>query len=470
MEPLLFQQKTYACMSSLIDKHELKRLTALMLPLYIANLLHMGLGVTDTLVAGWKSEQDLAAVAMGFSIFCPIMVGTGAILTILNAMISRLRGAGEESKVGSLLNNGKMLAIILCAFDMLVLFAASYVFGWVTDQPELADKAQLYIWFAMLGLPANLLLRVISANFEGYGQTRPAMIIALLSLLINIPLNYALVFGWGPLPALGGPGCGLATAIVCWASCLMLLLLMTRSSQHTRRAQQMLANRRPDTRIIRAIFRLGLPIGIATICELSFFSTVTLIIAPLGAFAVSAHQIAINLSGIIFMLPLSLSIAASIRAAYHIGGRRKEAFYNMLKTLLTLTYCLVCVLMLATILLREHIVGLYTDSPAVIALASELLFYCAVYQIPDATQAIMGGLLRGCHDTRFITWSNLIGYWVIGLPLAFILIRTNMIISAMGAAGAWMSFIIALSFTAVVLTLRFRSTCRKIFPATAVSR
>lgn len=447
--------------SKWIDRHELKRLLALMFPLYVANLLHMGMGVTDTLVAGWKGDEELAAVAMGFSIAGTVTISVGAVLTILSAMISRLRGAGADSKAGLFLNNGKVLAICLTLFEALVIYAASHVFWATTDNADLAQQAQYYTWFAMLGIPANLLMRVIMANFEGYGQTRPAMIVSFFGLLLNIPLNYALVFGVGPFPELGGAGCGLATAIIMWLMTLMMLALMLGSKQHRARAKQMLAIRRPEWALVRHILKLGIPVGVASLCEMSFFSLVTLVIAPLGETAVSSQQVAINVSGIIFMLPLSLGIAASIRAAYHVGGQRKEAFNAMVRTLFTITYSLVMLLMVCTILFRENIVGLYTDSADIVRTASTLLIYCAIYQIADATQALMGGLLRGCHDTAIITWSNLTSYWLLGFPLSCILIRTDWIVPAMGPAGAWVSFIIALTIAAVILTSRFFYT-RKI--------
>ncbi len=445
-----------------IDKHELKRLLALTLPLYIGNLLGMGLGVTDTLVAGRKGEEELAAVAMGFSVAGTITIGTGTILTILSAMISRLRGAGAENKVGLFLNNGKILALCLSAFELLVIFCASFILPWTTDNASLAHKAQLYTWFIMLGVPGNLLMRLVTANFEGYGQTRPAMLISLVALLLNIPLNYMLVFGAGPFPALGGAGCGLATAIIMWCSGLLLLGIMLYS--HRQRALQLLAWRRAEWGLVRHILKLGLPVGVAALCEMSFFCLVTLVIAPLGEQAVSAQQVAINVSGVIFMLPMSLGIAASIRAAYHVGGQRRQAFRAMLRTLLCITYSLIAVLIACTILFRRQIVQLYTDSEPIIELASGLLIYCAIYQIADATQAIMSGLLRGCHDTPIITWSNLVSYWVVGFPLACILIHTDWFSPApLGPAGAWISFIVSLTLTAAILTTRFTFTRRKFF-------
>ncbi len=446
-----------------IDRKELRRLMALMLPLYIGNVLHMGMGVTDTLVAGWKSEVDLAAVAMGFSISGTIMIAGGVTLTILSAMISRMRGAGQTTKVGLLLNNGKVLALCLSVVEVLLMYAASFVYPLVTDSPEMAAKAQTYVHFMLLGVPANMLMRVVVSNFEGFGQTRPAMFVSLCGVLINIPLNLLLVFGYGPVPALGAAGCGLATSIVNWCMCFCVLGIMSGSSRHRSRALQMLAFRRPDWSLVRHTLRLGLPVGIASLCEMSFFNFVILMMAPLGEVVVSAQQVAINVSGIIFMLPLSLGIAGSIRAAYHVGARRRVAFDAMLRTLLLVAYALVSLFMLLTILFRRDIVGLYTDSAQIIDLASVLLIYCAVYQIPDATQVLMSGLLRGCHDTAIITWSNISSYLIVGLPLAYTLIRTDLIVPAMGAPGAWVSFIVALSLTAVILSLRFIRTHRRVF-------
>lgn len=465
MELFLLQEgdNNMATGNKWIDKHELKRLLALMLPLYIANLLQMGMGVTDTLVAGWKGEFDLASVAMGFSICGTMMISCGAVLTILSAIISRLRGAGVDNKAGLFLNNGKVLAILLSLFNMGAIYAGSYAFQLTTDDPALAAAAQQYAFCVLLGAPAMMMMRVVSGNFEGYGQTRPAMIVSLLGLLLNIPLNYALVFGVGPFPELGGVGCGVATAIISWFNFGIMLAMMWGSTQHRARAKQMLTLRRPDWGIVGRIFKLGLPVGVAALCEMSFFCLITLIIAPLGETAVSAQQVALNVSGIIFMLPLSLSIAASIRAAYHVGARRADAFMAMVRTLFLVTFGLVMVLMLLTIFFRESIVGCYTDSAEIINTASLLLIMCAIYQIPDATQALMGGLLRGCHDTAIITWSNILSYWLIGFPLAYTLIHTDLIVPALGTVGAWISFIVSLTVTATILTFRFLRTRKKVF-------
>ena len=445
-----------------IDVAELKRLLVLMIPLYIGNLMHMGMGVVDTIVAGRAGTSELAGVALGVSVAAPITVAIGMVLTIVGPIISRYRGAGYESKVGLLLNNARYAAAILLVVMLLALYGTTFAFDYVTDDAALAEKARHYVCYIMLGAPAILLMRLAQGNFEGYGQTRPAMLIAFFGLLLNIPLDFALVFGWWGVPAMGGPGCGLATAIIHWMMCAGMYGIML-GSRHRTRTLQMWSHRAVEPGMVRAVFRLGVPLGVASLCEMTFFSAVVLVIAPLGELMVSAQQVAINVSGVIFMLPLSLGIAGSIRASYHLGARDSVRFDAMVRTLLVLAFSLVLVFMVATLLMRREIVELYTDSQPVVATAGVLLFYCAVYQIPDALQVVMSGLLRGCHDTTVITWVSLGSYWLVGFPLSCILIRTDWLVPAMGPAGAWISFIIALSIAAVFFTLRFLSTRRRVF-------
>ncbi len=450
---------------SWVNGSELRRLIALMLPLYVANLMHMGMGVIDTIVAGRVGAADLAGVALGCSVTAPIMVACGVILSILGPMISRLRGAGQEGKVGLLLNNARHLAYWLMLVEFLALLAGSFVFDWVTDDAEVARIARLYVYAVMTCVPASVLLRAVQGNFEGYGQTRPAMFCSFGALLLNIPLNLVLAFGWGPIPALGGVGCGVATAIIHYLMLAGLFALMYFTDQHGLHARQMWARHAAEGKVLRRILRLGFPLGLASLCELSFFCVVTLVVAPLGKVAVGAQQVAINVSGVVFMLPLSLGIAASIRAGFHLGAHDREAFVALVRTALVFMLAQVVITMAAVILLREPIVALYTDDAAIIAMAPILLLLCALYQLPDAAQALLCGLLRGCHDTDLITWVNLGSYWLVGFPLCYLLVRTNVIVPAMGPAGAWVSFIVALTCAAICFALRFRHTVRNLFPA-----
>lgn len=449
----------------LVDKDELKRLLVLMLPLYIANLMNMGMGVVDTIVAGQAGPEQLAGVALGSSVTVPIMVAVGAVLTIIGPMVSRLRGAGCEGKVGLLLNNAKLLALMLMFVEVVALLAAVQVFPLVSDDAVMVEVATDYLYFLVFCVPASVMLRCLQGHFEGYGHTRPAMLIAFVGLLLNIPLNFVFVFGWGVIPAMGGAGTGLTTTLIHYLMMGAMLLLMVLYPRYRRNMVQMWANRPPEWRVVRDIFNKGLPLGVASLCEMTFFCVITLVIAPLGALAVGAHQVAINVSAVLFMFPLSLSIATSIRSAYHVGARDKLRFDALLRTSITFMLAVILSLALLTICFRREIISLYTDELPIIELASGLLLICAVYQLSDALQALMSGLLRGCHDTQAITWVNMFSYWVIGFPLACILIRTDWIVPAMGPAGAWVSFVVSLTITAVLLSLRFLRVRKQVFRA-----
>ena len=434
-----------------------------MLPLYIGNLMQLGMGVTDTIAAGHAGADHLAAVSLATSMVFPIMVGIGTILTITTPMISRLRGAGGESKAGWLLNNAKSLAFILLAVEWVLLLAGSFVLPWAAETAEIAHTAQLYVWFIMLGIPANLLFRLAQGHFEGFGTTRPAMILSTVGVVVNIPLNFFFVFGQCGFPRLGGAGCGLASAIIIWMMALGMVGMLLASRRHRHQVRQWLVLRMPDRKLFLSILRLGFPLGLACFCEMGFFAVVTFIIAPLGTLALDAQQVAISVSGMVFMLPLSVGVAASVRAAFHYGARDEERFDALVRTSVLTMLCGVTALFLCTICFRQQIVNLYTNDPAIAELAALLLFYCAIYQFSDGFQALLSGLLRACQDTAVITWTCLCSYWMVGFPLSCILIRTDWIVPAMGAVGAWISFIVCLTLTAIALGLRFRRTRRRLF-------
>lgn len=446
------------------DPHELRRLLALMLPLYIGNLMQMGMGVIDTIVAGHAGAGELAGVALACALVAPVLCSVGAVISMVAPMISRLRGAGCAGKVGYLLLQAKWLALGLTLLECAVLAAGHFLWPLVTEDAALRATADAYIGFFLLGVPGNLLLRVALAYFEGSGRTRPGMLFSLMGLLLNIPLNLILVFGCGPIPALGGAGCGLATAIIYWCMALGALGLMRLSPGSREQLRTMLATRRPDLRLMGRILRLGSPVAFATLSEVGFFCVITMIIAPLGERVVAANQVSISISSLIFMYPLSLGWAVAIRAGYHIGAENARAFRRMVHTALPLLAGGVLFFMLGTLMGRDSLIALYTQDPEVHATARVLLLLCALYQIPDGIQSFLNGLLRGCQDTKAISRATIIGYWGVGFPLACVLIRTDWVVPAMGAAGAWVSFIVSLSLVALLLGLRYRRTARRLFP------
>ena len=442
---------------------EAKRILLIMLPLFAANVMQLGMGVIDTVVAGKAGATDLAGVGLAGSLSSSILVLFGTIISILSPTIAKYCGAGESDKCGLLLNSAKWATGLLIIPELLCIAACAWVFPLVSNDEAMIRVAERYLLYLLPCVPAHLLLRLLLSTFEGYGQTRPGMLVSLLGLLVNIPANYAFVFGWGPIPALGGAGCGLATTIVMWFMPMCLLVIMRLSPVQRHNLNCMLARRKPNMQLCINLLRTGLPLGLAVFFEIAFFRLLMLVIAPLGTVAVGAQQVAINLSGLVFMLPLSIGIAASIRAAYYVGKRDLSAFDTLVFTAGVLSLGLVACNMVLCYTCRHGIAACYTDDTAVASLAASLIAYCVIYQLSDSVQSLFSCLLRGCRDTAPITWICMITYWLIGFPLACILIRTDWIIPQAGPAGAWISFIVALTIAAILYAARFIRTRKRIF-------
>lgn len=203
---------------------------------------------------------------------------------------------------------------------------------------------------------------------------------------------------------------------------------------------------------MRRLFSLGLPIALALLFEVSLFAIVALLILPLGVIDVAGHQIALNFSSLMFVLPLSIGIASTIRVGHRLGegsveDARVAAYTGVM---------LACCTAIFTALLREQIALLYNKNPEVVAMAAQLMLLAAIYQISDAVQAIGNGVLRGYKDTRSIFYITFVSYWILGLPSGYLLAMTDYWVPRMGPAGFWCGFIIGLTAAAIMMVLRIR--------------
>jgi len=244
---------------------------------------------------------------------------------------------------------------------------------------------------------------------------------------------------------------------------LLMFLLVYFNPKHRPYRRHIISWRRPTPSVITHLVRLGVPIGVSQLCEVMLFCAAALVLAPLGETQVASHQIAGNVGGLVFMLPLSVGLAASIRVAYHHGrndlaGTRSAILSSYV---LVLTICL-CTFGGIT-LFREQIVHLYNDSELIVSTASVLLVLAAAYQLPDCLQVLSVGVLRGFRDTASITFITFFSYWMVGFPACYILARTDWIVPAMGARGIWTGFIIGLSVAAVLLLWRVVRTVKREF-------
>ncbi|MGL4716704.1 MAG: MATE family efflux transporter, partial [Aeromonas sp.] len=321
--------------------------------------------------------------------------------------------------------------------------------------PVMAAKTTGYLHAILWGLPAFALFQVLRNFSEGLSHTMPTMVIGFVGLAVNIPANYIFIHGHFGMPKLGGVGCGVATTIVLWAM-LLAMILYVKISPHFSKISLFSQLAPPNGSRIWRLFRLGFPIAMAIFCEVTLFTVVALILAPFGAEIVASHQIALNFSGLVFMLPLSIGVGVTIRVGHSIGEGQPQHARVAARTGLMLGVAVAVLTAALTILLREQIAAIYTQDQQVISLAVLLLFLAAIYQISDSIQVVAAAALRGYKDTKAIFYITIVAYWGLGLPTGMILGLTDWLVPRMGPQGFWIGFIVGLTGAALMLGYRLR--------------
>lgn len=442
-------------MTPLLDKQELKKLLPLAIPVLIAQLSQMAMGLVDTMMAGQVSKADLAGVAVGSSLWIPaVLFGSGALM-VLGPIIAHLHGGGKNNRIFHYMNQGFWIAVCLSIVVMAALWNPLPLLNYISDDADLVRIADGYISAIVWGAPAFLGFVYLRSLNEGISLTKPAMYIGVAGLLLNIPANYAFVYGkWGA-PAMGGAGCGVATAIVYWFMFFLMMAFVLLNTKH-RFYRTLAVPYMPSKETLFSILKIGIPVALSLVCEVGLFAVSALLIAPLGTNEVAAHQIAINVSSLIFMIPLSLGTAASIRVAHNLGSDNIRGAQGVSRTGYAIGWVIALFSGIAILLTRHLIAGLYTDDVELINTAGYLLVFCAIYQLSDTTQLMSNSILRGHKDTLYLMFITFASYWLIAMPVGYTLARTNLIVTQMGAAGFWIGFITGLTVAAVLLSLRIK--------------
>ncbi|UMB75163.1 MATE family efflux transporter [Dickeya fangzhongdai] len=448
---------------------EARHLLALAIPVIIAQVSQTSMGVVDTIMAGSYSATDMAAVAVGTSIWLPVILFGHGLLMALTPVVANLNGSGRRDRIAHQTQQAFLLAAAISILTMFVLYQGKYAINLMHDgAPELADKAVKYLHALLWGAPGYLFYQVFRSQCEGLSKTKPGMVIGFIGLLINIPINYVFIHGKLGMPELGGVGCGVATASVYW----MMMLMMAAYSRHAywlKDIRQFKTQLKPDWAVLKRMSGMGLPIALALLFEVTLFAIVALLVLPLGVVDVAGHQIALNFSSLMFVLPLSVGVAATIRVGHRLGEGSAEAARVAARTGIATGVLLAMCTAIFTITLREPIAMLYNKNPDVVAMASHLMLLTAVYQISDAVQTIGSGVLRGYKDTRSIFFITFIAYWILGLPSGYTLALTDILVPRMGPAGFWWGFIIGLTSSATMMVLRIRWVQRQ-SPARILAR
>ncbi|WP_395343541.1 MATE family efflux transporter [Ningiella sp. W23] len=432
---------------------EFKKLSTIAWPLLLAQLMQTGMGVSDTIMAGRYDALDMAAVAVGHSVVFPILIFMQGVCLALSPIVARFNGAKEAHQVSYPVWQTFYLSMLLALMVILLSFAMPDLMSRLDMDAPLRKETLEYIFFVLMAAPAFAIYQTLRNYCEGLSKTRPTMVIMFIGLLVNIPANYVLINGEFGLPEMGGAGCGLATMLVFYVMALAtwLYTVITKSLETFDLYGSFV---KPDLRFMGAVAGQGVPIALTFLAEVSLFAAVAILLAPFGHLTVASHQVALNFSSLIFMIPLSIGLAVAIRIGHLIGEKQTPKARVAYICALVLAISTVSVTATGTILGRDMIAGLYTSETAVIEFASSLLIFAAIFQFSDAIQVVSANALRGYKDTRAMLMISIFCYWFIGFPTGIILGLTDIFVPAMSAKGFWIGFIVGLSSAAVLMTWR----------------
>ncbi|MFU8927333.1 MATE family efflux transporter [Acinetobacter puyangensis] len=432
---------------------EIKQLLKLMIPILITQFAQAGFGLIDTVMAGQLSAADLAAIAVAVGIWMPIMLLCSGIMMATSPLIAAALGAKQKQDIATITHQALWIAIFLGIAGMMILHLMPQFFDLLKIPENLHAKAALFLHAIAFGIPAITLYTALRCYSEALGHPRIVTAISLLALPILIPLNYLFMHGFAGIPAMGSAGCGVANAILQWSMLFVLIIYLKKAKvfQEFRLFQKF---EKLDAFWIKRIFMLGFPIGLAIFFEVSIFSTAALVISPLGDIVIAAHQIAISLTSQLFMIPLSLALALTIRVGQYYGAKNRDAMRQVQKLGFVVATLFALITMIFLWFSRSWIIHAYNDNPEVFNIAYGLVLYAIVYQLMDAWQVAAAGCLRGMQDTRGPMWITLVAYWIVAFPVGVYLTRY----ADFSAAGVWIGLIVGLVIACTLLIGRLIMT------------
>jgi len=437
-------------------KKQLLQLLTLAFPVVATQFSQMAMGVVDTMMSGHASAVDLAAVAVGSSVWIPLMLLIGGILTAITPTVAHYCGAKYYYKIGHTIRQSVWIGLILSLFGFIVLISINNLFVFMDVTAPILPIATGYLYAIAWGMPAIAGFYILRYLNEGMANIVPIMLTGIVGLIVNIISNYILIFGHFGAPELGGIGAGWATTITHWVMLLCLLLYVFKSKKFIV-IKLFQANLSPHLNELKTLLKLGIPIGITFFVEGSIFSIIALFLASLGVVTVAAHQIALSFSSLIFIIPLSLSISLTIQVGQQSGAQQWQNVHNTIKAGYLISLSISAIAALIIINFSSDIAAIYSNDLNVITLAASLMIFTALYQFSDGIQLCSAGSLRGLKDTAIPMLLSIVAYWLIGFPLGYTLALTDLITAAMGAKGFWIGLLIGLSLSAVFMSIRLYS-------------
>ncbi|OIQ42858.1 MAG: MATE family efflux transporter [Roseobacter sp. MedPE-SWde] len=431
----------------------LRAVSVLGFPLVGGHVAQFAIGMTDSIMLGWYGAAELAAVTLaGSYFFVFFLMGAGFAIAVM-PLVAAAAGAGEERQIRRATRMGLWLSFLFAVVAMPVLLYSEQILLTLGQKPEVAGPASAYLKLAGWGLFPALLVMVFKSYLAALERTQIVLWITILAAVVNGLVNYALIFGnWGA-PELGIAGAAYASI----ATQTVSLLAVAAYALWVLPEHEILKNfHRPDWEMFARVFKLGMPIGLTNLSEVSLFAASAMMMGWLGTIPLAAHGVAMTLAGLTFMVHLGLSNAATIRAgnAYGRGDRAHMALGAQVVIAMSLIMAFIGIA--AFLLLPDPLISLFLgpqepNKPEILIVGAGLLAMAALFQLADGMQVIALGLLRGVQDTNWPMVIAALSYWAIGVPASYLFGFSF----GWGGVGVWSGLVLGLCFAGVFLMLRF---------------
>ena len=439
---------------------ELKVFISLAIPIYFSQLATHATGVIAAMMTGNYSTIDQAAVATGNMLFWPVFFGLGGSLFIVTAYVAQYYGAKKHDQIGPLLKQAFWLCIPLIILVSLYLAFADNLLNFFKTPMEVQKITKNYLLGLMVGTPALFLFQPLKSFSEGITRPLPITIINLGMVTLSAFLNYVLIFGKFGFPELGGTGCGISFAVSAW-SALIALTIYIYFSKPYKKANLFKNYHSPDMNKIKEIFKLGFPIGACIFVEFGLFSGSGLLLSNLGENTIASHAIAMQVTTVTFMLPLSIGLAAAVRSGNLLGAGEfiRARFSSFFAIIIAVT--LACFNFVLLYNFGTLFASYFNTDPAVITLSGSLIFIAAFMQISDGISFTGQGALRGYKDTLAPLYIMIIAFWCFGLPIGYMLGLTDILLPSQGAKGMWIGLCFGVLLASLLVFLRLDKTTKR---------
>lgn len=429
---------------------ELARTLRLAAPLAAGHLASGLVSFVDALIAGHHGTATLAAVSVGAALFwLPMMAPMGTLMAVPPA-VSQLDGANRREEIGPLFRQALWLATGLGLLLLALLSLAPLLLRPMGITPAIVPDVTAFLHAVRWGIPAFTLYLCMRYLSDGLHWSLPTMLLGFGGLCILAPTAFVLTNGRFGLPELGAEGIGIATSVMFWIQALGFALYLARS----RRFADLRLFARwdwPHWQTQRGLLQTGLPIGVTITMEGGLFAVTALLIGRLGEVPVAAHQVALNVASLCFMLPFGIAEATTVRVGHAFGRGDRDALRRAAFAGFALMLCTQAGSALLLLFGHDAVARLYSADPAVIALGGALLLYAALFQFPDGVQVVSAGALRGLRDTRVPMWLAVLAYWGVGMPIGAGLGLGL----GWGPRGMWLGLTAGLAMAALLLARRF---------------